>query len=75
MNQQIMCTVNSCDYWGQGNVCRAPKILVTSDSVGNSYPESMDANQVTQLVQQVGLTPASTCMETCCKTFTAKKSY
>jgi hypothetical protein len=74
VNQQIMCTVHTCDYWGQGNVCRANKILVTSDAISNSYPESVDANQVTQLVQQVGLTPANTSMETCCKTFTPKKS-
>ncbi|MBC7347727.1 MAG: DUF1540 domain-containing protein [Clostridia bacterium] len=73
MNQQIMCTVNSCAYWGQGNICEAPKILVTSDAIGDAYPESMDANEVTQLVQQAGLTPATTCMETCCKTFTRKK--
>lgn len=73
-NQEIMCTVSNCDYWGTGNYCKAPKILITSDAVGNRFPESMDANEVSSLVNQVGLTPADSCMATCCKTFTGEGS-
>ena len=66
---QVMCTVDNCTYWGVGNRCEAKKILVTTDSVGESFTEDIDANQVNMLVEQVGTTPAESCMETSCKTF------
>lgn len=66
----IHCSVNNCHYWTKGNVCHANEIIVTSDSVGDQYPDSMDAPQA----QQFSPTPVGTCMETCCKTFISEGS-
>ncbi len=62
---RIRCSVNNCHYWGQGNDCLASEIMVTTDASGNATPDSFDAPQAST----AGPTPASTCMETCCKTF------
>lgn len=68
--QHIHCSVNNCHYWHQGNKCKANEIMVTSDQVGDSMPERFDATQA----QSVAPTPASSCMETCCKSFVDKNS-
>ncbi len=68
MNQEIYCSVNSCHYWDSGNHCKANKIMVTSDSMGDSMPDSFDAPQASTAAQ----TPVDSCMETCCKTFVRK---
>ena len=68
MNQEIYCSVNTCNYWDNGNHCKANKIMVTTDAMGNSLPDSFDAPQATN----AQATPAHTCMETCCKTFVSK---
>ena len=65
MPQHIHCSVNSCHYWKQGNVCDAQEIMVTSDAMGDSLPDSTDATSH----RVFGTTPVNTCMETCCKTF------
>ncbi len=70
---QIMCTVNNCKWWATGNICKASKILVTSDEVGDQYPENVDVDQLSMLVNESGTTPTETCMETCCKTFYREK--
>lgn len=31
-NQSILCTVNSCYYYGSGDVCKASKIMVKNNS-------------------------------------------
>lgn len=63
--QEIYCTVNNCHYWNQGNHCKANKIMVTSDSMGDTMPDTFDAPQASTAQQ----TPCNTCMETCCKSF------
>ena len=68
MNQEIYCSVNTCHYWDSGNHCKANKIMVTSDAVGDSMPDSFDAPQASQSPA----TPVNTCMETCCKTFVSR---
>lgn len=68
MNQEIYCSVNSCHYWDSGNHCKAQKIMVTSDSMGDTMPDTFDAPQASTAAQ----TPADSCMETCCKTFARK---
>lgn len=68
----VRCTVDNCTYWGQGNVCEATTILITSDAVGRRFPESVDAKDVDTILDTVGETPAQTCMETACKTFKAR---
>ncbi|WP_082731973.1 DUF1540 domain-containing protein [Sporosarcina sp. HYO08] len=30
MNQEILCEVNNCKYWGSGNRCNAKSIYVVS---------------------------------------------
>ncbi|SEM69933.1 DUF1540 domain-containing protein [Lihuaxuella thermophila] len=30
MPENVMCEVNSCTYWGQGNLCRADEIYVVN---------------------------------------------
>jgi len=67
---RIMCSVNNCHYWDQGNVCNASTILVTSDQTGESEPDDYDAPQ--SALSQV--TPVDSCMATCCKTFVERGS-
>jgi hypothetical protein len=68
----VRCTIENCYYWARGNVCDAREILVTHDDVGARYPESMDAQQLSTILDQVGESSASGCLETCCKTFRSK---
>ena len=68
----VRCTVENCHYWGRGNVCDAREILVTSDQVGAKYPDHVDTQQLSAILEQVGETPAGKCEETCCKTFRAR---
>jgi len=30
---QIFCSVSNCHYYGQGNLCKAERIMVTSDTM------------------------------------------
>lgn len=68
MNQEIYCSVNTCHYWDSGNHCKANKIMVTSDAMGDGMPDSFDAPQASR----APATPVNTCMETCCKTFVSR---
>lgn len=63
--QHIHCTVNSCHYWAAGNKCDAQEIMVTSDTLSTSKPDSYDAKMAAQAPQ----TPVQACEDTCCKTF------
>lgn len=67
---EVYCTVNNCDYWGQGNHCFAREILIVNDAAGDQWPDSVDAPQAATLPP----TPAQTCMATCCKTFRPRGS-
>ncbi len=66
----IYCSVNNCHYWKKGNACHASQIMVTSDEIGSSAPDSFDAS----VHDQSDHTPVESCMETCCKTFVEKGS-
>jgi hypothetical protein len=68
--QHIHCIVNNCHYWQQGNRCAANEIVITSDNFGSTNPDTIDATQASTLEP----TPASSCMETCCKTFVERGS-
>lgn len=61
----VKCTVDNCHYWSAGKGCNASAILITTDEIGASQPDSIDAS----VVQTLNNTPAESCMETCCKTF------
>lgn len=67
---EVYCTVNNCDYWGQGNHCFAEKVLIVSDQAATEWPDSVDAPQAATLP----FTPADTCMATACKTFRPRHS-
>lgn len=68
----VRCTVANCYFWDQGNVCGAKEILVTSDNVATSYSDSIDAQQLSMILEEVGETPTGSCEQTCCKTFRHK---
>ncbi|MDD4239555.1 MAG: DUF1540 domain-containing protein [Desulfotomaculaceae bacterium] len=57
----VHCTVNTCKYWQNSNLCNAQQIVVQSDAAGGF---SQNAR-----LEQLNATPASTNDETCCQTF------
>lgn len=67
---EIYCSVNTCQYWGEGNKCLAKEIMVMSDAAASNLPDNVDAT----MHQSIQPTPTNTCMETCCKTFVPKGS-
>jgi hypothetical protein len=69
----VRCTVNNCRHWGNGDHCTAAHILVTTDEIGEQYPESIDASCASDIVRQHGHTAAGSCMQTCCKTFAPRE--
>ena len=58
----VNCTVNTCKYWSNSNLCTAQQIIIQSDVQGGGI--SPQANLSTLQV-----TPANTNDETCCQTF------
>jgi hypothetical protein len=71
-NVVVRCTVDNCTYWMDGNYCKADTILITSDAAGARYPEGVDAPQTNMIAEEMGETPANSCMDTACKTFKRK---
>ncbi len=67
----VCCTISSCHYWSQGNLCSASKILVTSDTMSKNLPDKINAPYASQITQ----TPVSKSYESCCKTFVLKTDY
>ncbi|MCM3743265.1 DUF1540 domain-containing protein [Sporosarcina luteola] len=43
MTQKILCEVNNCTYWGEGNNCHAEVIYVVSQH-GNQADDSEDTD-------------------------------
>ncbi|WP_153725681.1 DUF1540 domain-containing protein [Heliorestis convoluta] len=62
----VNCTVNTCHYWQNGNLCTAKQIVVQNDQQGGFSPSSS--------LNQLAATPASNTDETCCQTFKNKNS-
>ncbi len=58
---EVSCTVSSCKYWEQKNLCNASHIIIQSDEAGGFAPTSK--------IDQLTETPASSKDETCCQTF------
>lgn len=69
-NQHIHCTVSNCHYYGEGNICAATEIMVTSDQVGATKPDRYDHAMAMGAPQ----TPVDDCTSSCCKTFVEKDS-
>lgn len=65
MTSKIKCSVSSCKYNDNGSVCKADEIKV-QDNIG-----ATDDMEFGSLDDASG---ARTSMETCCETFTPRKS-
>ena len=62
---EIKCSVDSCSYWGKGNVCEADAIMVR-----NNKPQDYDME-----IGTMGDTEAETSAETMCETFKPKAEF
>lgn len=62
---KVHCSISNCHYWGQGNVCQADQILITSHDMAKNLPDKVDAPYAAGVTE----TPASQCYDVCCKTF------
>lgn len=60
----VNCTVSTCKYYKEGNLCTANQIVIQSDLEGG-FPPNARLDSLKQ-------TPASTIDETCCQTFKKK---
>ncbi len=58
---EVSCTVNTCKYWENDNLCNASRIVIQSDA-GGGFPPSAS-------VDKLDKTPAESKDETCCQTF------
>jgi hypothetical protein len=43
MPKNVMCEVNNCTYWGQGNLCKADEIYVVGQN-GNQAEDSKETD-------------------------------
>ncbi|HHY97784.1 MAG TPA: DUF1540 domain-containing protein [Firmicutes bacterium] len=60
----VRCSVDTCEYWGSGDVCNAEAIHVQHNSpVGTGGRME---------IGEIGEIKASTSEETCCRTFKPK---
>ncbi len=57
----VSCTVNTCKYWEQNNLCSASHIVIQTDEGGGFSPDAS--------ISSLAETPASSKDETCCQTF------
>lgn len=60
----VNCTVDSCKYWTNGNLCEAQQIVIQNDEDGGFSPNAK--------LKDLAPTPANDVDETCCQTFTVK---
>lgn len=58
---ELNCTVNTCQYWQQGNQCTADHIIIQSDEAGGFSPNAQ--------LDSLTATPAKSKDATCCQTF------
>ncbi len=68
-NIEVKCSVSNCTYWGNGNNCVAPSIMVEVDRHANYNAEM--ANELG--IQTEHQDKASNSAETCCRTFKSKR--
>ncbi|SFI97487.1 DUF1540 domain-containing protein [Thermoflavimicrobium dichotomicum] len=43
MARDVLCEVNNCTYWGEGNLCKADEIYVVAQ-LGNKARESKETD-------------------------------
>ena len=58
----VNCTVDTCKYWTNDNLCTAQKIIIQSDTAGGGISPHAD-------LHTLQATPAKAVDETCCQTF------
>lgn len=66
---EVSCAIANCSYYGEGNVCKAEKIMVELDSHAR-YDTEMSSELGEKNHQDTAVNSA----ETCCKTFKPKQS-
>ena len=62
MPENVSCTVNTCVYWKEKNICGAEKILIAIDEALSRIDGSME-------IAELDATPATRSAQTSCKTF------
>ncbi|HEY8463833.1 MAG TPA: DUF1540 domain-containing protein [Bacillota bacterium] len=60
----VNCTVDNCEYWTNGNLCKAKQIVIQNDSEGGFPPDAK--------LDNLSTTPADSVEDTCCQTFKSK---
>jgi hypothetical protein len=76
---KVKCTVDSCEYWGKGQVCNAEEIEVKNDITGDADRFSDHyinaAMEVGAEFDSLGFKDgdARTSAQTCCETMRPKK--
>ncbi|MBP1934199.1 DUF1540 domain-containing protein [Ammoniphilus resinae] len=66
---EVKCSVSNCSFWGKGNNCQAPTIMVEVDQHADYNTEMSSEFGVDTSHQD----QAPTSAVTCCKTFKPKK--
>lgn len=70
---KVKCSVESCEYWGEGQVCLADSIMVNNDLMGDLDDETLyayDAEFAGEYMEGAHLAETST--QTCCETMRLK---
>lgn len=62
MPENVSCTVNTCVYWEEQNICAAEKILITLDRALSEIDSKME-------IAKLEATPATRSAQTSCQTF------
>ncbi len=70
MMPKVKCAVANCDYWAQGNNCKADTIMIEIDKHANS---SFNEEFAGESFDSEHRDAASKAAGTCCHTFKPKK--
>lgn len=75
---KVRCSVDSCEFWGRGDVCKANSIWINSNMDGESDEDSFldfDAEFAEELGTLNGSdqSPVRTSRNTCCETMRPRK--
>jgi hypothetical protein len=84
----VKCTVDSCEYWGEGQVCQANQILVKNDIAGDTdqfanhyvnasmteFGDEMGKVAGQKTAGATGRSDAQTSPQTCCDTMKPKNN-
>lgn len=65
----VRCSVANCNFWGEGNLCKANSIMIDIDQHANKWMKEEYAGELGDTHQD----HASTSSVTCCQTFVPKQ--